>query len=78
MILFGVNKGQGYLDISMQRNLDGAIIMGIYQESFYEDLKKVDIPIVLIDSYIHDNYFRKIGIDDKHGGFLATKYLIEN
>jgi DNA-binding LacI/PurR family transcriptional regulator len=77
-ILSGVDKGKGYLDISMQRNLDGAIIMGIYQESFYEELKKVNIPIVLIDSYINDSYFKKIGIDDELGGSLATKHLIES
>lgn len=76
-ILSGVDKGKGYLDISMQRKLDGAIIMGIYHESFYEELKKVNIPIVLIDSYINDSYFKKIGIDDEYGGKLATQHLIE-
>ncbi|WP_276356585.1 LacI family DNA-binding transcriptional regulator [Cohnella caldifontis] len=78
MILSGVDKGEGYLDTSMQRNLDGAIIMGIYQESFYEDLKKVRLPIVLIDSYIHDSYFHVVGVDDELGGYLATKHLIDN
>jgi DNA-binding LacI/PurR family transcriptional regulator len=77
-ILSGVNKGNGYLDISMQRNLDGAIIMGIYQEQFYDDLKKVNIPIILIDSYINDNSFLRIGIDDELGGAMATKHLIES
>lgn len=75
-ILSGVDKGKSYLDISMQRNLDGAIIMGIYHENFYEELKKVNIPIVLIDSYINDTTFRKIGIDDVAGGKLATDHLI--
>lgn len=77
MILSGVNKGERYLDISLQRNLDGAIIMGIYREKFYEDLKSANIPIVLIDSYIHDDSFKRIGINDEYGGYLATKYLIE-
>ncbi len=78
MILSGVEKGEGYLDISMQRNLDGAIITGIYQESFYEDLKKVKLPIVLIDSYIYDSYFHVVGIDDELGGYMATKHFIDN
>lgn len=77
-ILSGVDKGRSYLDITMQRNLDGAIIMGIYHEKFYEELKQVNIPIVLIDSYINDTAFRKIGIDDTAGGKLATDYLIAN
>jgi DNA-binding LacI/PurR family transcriptional regulator len=78
MILSGVEKGEGYLDTSMQRNLDGAIIMGIYQESFYEELKKARIPIVLIDSYVNDRHFHVVGIDDERGGYMATKHLIDN
>lgn len=77
MLLSGVDKGNRYLDTSVQRNLDGAIIMGIYQEQFYEELKQASIPIVLIDSYISDNYFFKIGIDDEYGGYIAAKYLID-
>ncbi|WP_019537293.1 LacI family DNA-binding transcriptional regulator [Paenibacillus ginsengihumi] len=77
VLISGVEKGHSYLDLTMQRNLDGAVIMGIYQESFYEELKKVDIPIVLIDSYINDDSFKKIRIDDELGGYLATKHLIE-
>jgi LacI family transcriptional regulator len=77
LILSGVDKGETYLDLSIQRNLDGAIIMGIYQEQFYDGLKKVNLPIVLIDSYINDSYFKRIGIDDEYGGYLATRYLID-
>lgn len=77
LILSGVKEGESFLDVSVQRNLDGIIIMGIYPEQFYEGLKKINIPIVLIDSYINDHYFKRIGIDDEYGGYLATKYLIE-
>ncbi|WP_040949214.1 LacI family DNA-binding transcriptional regulator [Gorillibacterium massiliense] len=77
LILSGVNRGESYLDLSIQRNLDGAILMGIYPEQFYEDLKRIKIPIVLIDSYINDSYFRRIGIDDEYGGYLATRHLIQ-
>lgn len=76
LIISGVDKGKSYLDLSIQRNLDGAIIMGIYPEQFYSEFKQVKIPIVLIDSYINDGYFSKVGIDDEYGGYLATKYLI--
>ncbi|MFD0670720.1 LacI family DNA-binding transcriptional regulator [Cohnella sp. GCM10027633] len=77
IILAGVDKGKTYLDISISRNLDGAIIMGVYPERLYEECKKADIPIVLIDSYIHDSGFANVGIDDEYGGYLATRYLIE-
>lgn len=77
MILSGVDKGKTYFNMTTERNLDGAIIMGVYREEFYEDLKKVKIPIVLIDSYINDTYFYKIGVDDEEGGYKATKYLMD-
>ncbi len=78
IILAGVDKGKTYLDISTSRNLDGAIIMGIYSEQLYDECKQANIPIVLIDSYVNDNYFANVGIDDELGGYLATKHLIEN
>ncbi len=78
MILSGVDNDKSYLNTSVQRNLDGAIIMGIYQEKFYDELKQASIPIVLIDSYITDDSFYRIGIDDELGGYMATKYLIEH
>jgi DNA-binding LacI/PurR family transcriptional regulator len=78
LILTGMDKGKGYSDLSMQRNLDGAIIMGIYNESLYEELKNINIPIVFIDSYINDTHFKLIGCDDELGGYMATKHLIDN
>ncbi len=77
LIITGIDGGKGYSDLSMQRNLDGAIVMGIYNESLYEELKKVNIPLILIDSYINDTYFKNIGIDDEFGGSIATRYLID-
>jgi DNA-binding LacI/PurR family transcriptional regulator len=78
IILTGLDNGKGYLDFTMQRNLDGIIIIGIYKEGLYEELKKLKIPIILMDSYVNDNYFKNIGIDDEGGGSLATSHLIDN
>src|SRR5690554_5260049 len=77
LILSGVVDGQSYLSLSQERNLDGVIITGIYPEQLYEEFKQIKTPIVLVDSYINDSYFKKIGIDDEYGGYLATKHLIE-
>ncbi|WP_323985002.1 LacI family DNA-binding transcriptional regulator [Fusibacter ferrireducens] len=77
MMLTGVDKDSNYLDVLINWNLDAAIILGIYQEGFYEQLKKINIPVLLIDSYINDGFFYNLGIDDLYGGYIATKYLIE-
>ena len=76
MMLAGVDKDDSYLDVLVNWNLDAAIILGIYQEGFYEQLKETKLPVLLIDSYIKDDYFYNLGIDDEEGGYIATKYLI--
>lgn len=78
LIISGTVDGESYLNLSLERNLDGVIIMGIYPEQLYEEFKQVKIPIVLVDSYIYDPYFKKIGINDEYGGYLATKHLIDH
>lgn len=78
MMLTGVDVDKSYMDVFVNWNLDGAIILGVYKEKFYEQLKKVNVPILLVDSYIDDDFYYKIGIDDEYGGYLATKYLIES
>lgn len=78
MMLTGVDVDKSYMDVFVNWNLDGAIILGVYKEKFYEQLKKVNVPILLVDSYIDDDYYYKIGIDDEYGGYLATKYLAES
>jgi len=77
MMLTGVDKDASYLDVLVNWKLDAAIILGIYKEDFYGQLKKIKIPVLLLDSYVNDDYFYNLGIDDEYGGYLATKYLID-
>ncbi|MBL4937038.1 LacI family DNA-binding transcriptional regulator [Clostridium sp. YIM B02515] len=58
-------------------NIDGLIIIGLFQDDFFEKLTKANIPFVLIDSYIDNKKVLNIGLDDCRGGYLATKYLID-
>lgn len=78
VIISGAEADKGYLELSSKRSLDGIIILGMYPEGFYNDLKESKIPIILIDSYTEDHYFHSIQINDRHGGYIATKYLIDN
>lgn len=77
IILSGSHKDENNINNLLSWNVDGVIILGIYEEEFYENIKKMNIPIVLVDSYINDDYFYKIRIDDELGGYLATKHLLE-
>lgn len=77
MMLCGVDKETTYLDVLVNWNLDALILLGIYEEGLYDQLKEVKVPVLLMDSYIEDDYFYHLRIDDELGGYLATKHLID-
>ena len=64
-------------ELVTKRNLDGIVVLGNFKEAFWEKLKEVQVPKVLIDSYDHDEReFCNVGIDDELGAYLATKHLL--
>ena len=78
LILSGTNPGQSYIDIAKSRTLDGVIILGAYPSDDEAEYKNYKIPAVLVDCYgSGDSFFYSVRTDDRLGGYLATKYLIE-
>lgn len=59
-------------------NLDGLFFTGLFEDSFFNTLTELDVPIVLIDSYIKHKNIQNVGLEDYRGGYMATKYLLEN
>jgi LacI family transcriptional regulator len=57
-------------------NVDGLLFTGVFQDEFYDALSSLDIPIVLIDSYVPASKMCNIGLEDFNGGYTATRYLI--
>lgn len=78
VLISGVNTDESYLNLAKEHSLDGIIVIGMYPDEFYTQLKSSNIPAVLIDSYINDHYFDTIKINDRNGAYVATKHLIEN
>lgn len=78
IIISGTEVDESYLNLANRRSLDGIIIIGMYPDDFYAELKKANIPIVLVDSYCHDHYYHSVGINDRYGGYIATRHLIEH
>ena len=78
VLISGVNTDECYLNLAKEHNLDGIIVIGMYPDEFYSQLKSSHIPAVLIDSYCSDHYFDTIKINDRNGAYIATKHLIEN
>ena len=58
--------------------LSGLIMTGLFQDSFFDAVAKLGIPVVLIDSYVDDPNICCVGLEDEKGGYLATKHLLEN
>ena len=58
-------------------NLDGLFFTGLFEDSFFDTLKEIKVPIVLIDSYIKHYTIQNVGLEDYRGGYIATKYLLE-
>ena len=76
LLLSGTQEDQCYLNIAQNRGVDGIIIVGTYPGENLNELKRVGVPIVLVDSYVMDEDFHTIGIEDKEGARMATRYLI--
>lgn len=58
--------------------LSGLILTGLYPDDFFESVKKLGVPLVLIDSYVDDPDICSIGLEDEQGGYIATRHLLEN
>lgn len=77
IIISATDVNEQYMRLVVERNLDGVIVIGMFPDEFYQQFKKIEVPVVLIDSYCTDKYFHNIRIDDEEGGYLVTKYAIE-
>ena len=76
LLLSGTEEDQSYLNVAQNRGVDGIIIVGTYPGENLNELKRIGVPIVLVDSYVKDPDFHTIGIEDKEGARMATRYLI--
>ena len=51
ILISATDANESYLTLAKQRNLDGIIVIGMYPDGFYQQMKQSQIPIVLSDSY---------------------------
>lgn len=59
-------------------SMDGMIFTGLFQDDFFKSVCNMGVPFVLIDSYIDLPEVYNVGLEDKQGGYLATRHLLEN
>lgn len=51
------------LNVILQRELDGVILLNIREEMFYRISKIFNVPIIIVDGYFEDTLFHKVIID---------------
>ena len=61
-----------------EQQIDGLILMGIFENQFIRGLVTQQIPAVQIDPKANLPEFSQVFIDNVHGGYLATKYLLDH
>jgi LacI family transcriptional regulator len=60
-------------------NLEGLIVLGCQMDECRQFLNNTSIPLIFIDSYFQDDKlpYVNVGLEDRHGSYIMTKYLIE-
>lgn len=59
-----------------ERQVDGLILVGVLKQDFINSIVSKNIPVVLVDPKILTENMSQILIDNEHGAFIATQYLI--
>ncbi|KUO75921.1 MAG: hypothetical protein APF77_17220 [Clostridia bacterium BRH_c25] len=72
-----IEKEQAYLKLLQEKRVDG-IILKPASDSEENDFGNITVPLVLLDRTSQNDSYSCIEVDDKRGGFLATKHLIES
>ncbi|MBE6024749.1 MAG: LacI family transcriptional regulator [Cellulosilyticum sp.] len=73
-----VSNYQEVSSILQMWNVDGAIFLGMFANDVKEILKRNHLPTVFLDTYVSNLSITNVGSDDFKGGYIATRYLLNN
>ncbi|EGL83951.1 transcriptional regulator, LacI family [Caldalkalibacillus thermarum TA2.A1] len=82
VLLYGTNsenqKRMSYLDLCLQRNFDGVILMGVKTDDPYvQEVVEAEIPTVLIDVPIVTSTCGYVTTDNVKGAEMAVQHLLD-
>lgn len=75
ILISSVDTSKLEFDIILQRELEGVFLLDVCEDAFYNISTRFTVPIILIDSYLEDDYFLKILPDFEAAIFQAGKVL---
>lgn len=82
-LMYGrVDEGASSIDdlptMVQRREVQGLLVVGYFEESFFLLLRRLEQPFTMVDHLIEHLRPDSVTFNDEHGGYLATKYLIEH
>ncbi|SDO34028.1 LacI family DNA-binding transcriptional regulator [Alkalicoccus daliensis] len=78
ILLTGLAEPAEYRTWVHKRRLDGLLFLGLFPESIYSEMRSMDVPAILIDTYEkHTGNYPSVNVDDEKGGYLAASHLLE-
>ena len=77
MMMRSIDNTRDLLSLLNNWNLDGLILTGIFPSEFFNKLTHQKTPFLLVDSYVSGKV-PQIRLEDRKGGYLAAKHLLEN
>lgn len=80
MMLYTSGSVEESLRIASSWNIEGLVVLGSQPEDCRKLQQLSGIPVVFIDSYLGagEGGLENVGLQDYEGGFLMTRYLLEN
>ncbi|MCI7814186.1 MAG: LacI family DNA-binding transcriptional regulator [Lachnospiraceae bacterium] len=78
MMLYRNPNVEKCLQMAMAWNIEGLVMIGFTEETYYAFRERLSIPIVTIDHYFQKKAldFRNVGLQDYEGGYSMGQYLI--
>lgn len=76
LMLRTVESAEDLVAFLQNWNVDGLFFTGVFKDHFFDVLSSLSIPVVLIDSYVHQSNIGNVGLEDCKGSRTATQYLI--
>lgn len=72
IIITSVDMAHPAMNIILQRELEGVVLLDVGESMFYRISQKFSVPILVVDGYFDDNLFHKVVFDYK-GALQAAR-----
>ncbi|WP_187254606.1 LacI family DNA-binding transcriptional regulator [Alkalicoccus halolimnae] len=77
ILLTGLAEPERYRAWVQKRHLDGLLFLGLFPEEIYSEMRSMDVPAILIDTYeTHTGDYPSVNVDDEKGGYEAARHLL--